>query len=134
VSGPQQGTVLGETETIERNLSPDWTKIFFLEFSPSEITQLEIVIEDCGNPGRDPLGRLILRPQVSTRSLGRPSRNKSDEVNLAGTSSISRDISCFSFSLHLSKSQMELGQALLPYRKESTGTCAWRISSSFART
>jgi hypothetical protein len=53
VSGPQQGTIVGETETIERNLSPDWCKIFFLEFSPSEITHLEVTIEDCGY-GREP--------------------------------------------------------------------------------
>lgn len=54
VSGPQQGTTLGETEHIERTLSPDWCKILTLEFSASEITQLEITIWDYRN-GKDPL-------------------------------------------------------------------------------
>ena len=85
VSGPQQGTVLGETETIERNLSPDWTKIFFLEFSPSEITQLEIVIEDCGNPGRDPLwiGEAHFE---ATSVYQEPGKTKSEQIGRSESS------------------------------------------------
>jgi len=55
VSGPQRGTVLGETEVIRQDLSPEWSKIFFLDFAASEITQLEVVIYDCGMKGMEPV-------------------------------------------------------------------------------
>jgi hypothetical protein len=54
VSGPQEGTKLGQTEHIERSLSPDWCKVFFLAFSPSEITQIEVTIWDY-RLGKEPL-------------------------------------------------------------------------------
>ena len=54
VSGPQQGTKLGETEHAVHSLNPDWCKTLFLEFSPSEITELEVTIWDHRN-GAEPL-------------------------------------------------------------------------------
>lgn len=45
-SGQQKGTVLGETEPVMRNLSPEWVKVFFLEFTPTEVTNLEVTIMD----------------------------------------------------------------------------------------
>jgi hypothetical protein len=45
-SGPRMGTVLGETEAIATDVDPDWVKIFFLEFAPGEVTNIEVTIWD----------------------------------------------------------------------------------------
>ncbi|KAG7349143.1 C2 domain containing protein [Nitzschia inconspicua] len=45
-TGPQKGKLVGQTEPCMRYLSPNWTKIIFLEFSPSEVTELEVAIYD----------------------------------------------------------------------------------------
>jgi hypothetical protein len=53
-SGPEKGTVVGETEPVPHTLHPDWCKILFLEFSPADVTNLEITIWDYRN-GKEPL-------------------------------------------------------------------------------
>jgi Ca2+-dependent lipid-binding protein len=53
-SGRHKGTVLGETATVVNNLSPEWTKTFFLEFSPAEVTNLEVTIWDDRGPNKEP--------------------------------------------------------------------------------
>jgi Ca2+-dependent lipid-binding protein len=45
-SGPQRGTLIGQTEPCLQELNPEWTKIMFLEFSDAEVTELEITIFD----------------------------------------------------------------------------------------
>jgi len=52
--GTLAGKVLGETEPVHHSLSPDWSKIFFLEFSQDEITKLEVSIWDYRS-GKEPL-------------------------------------------------------------------------------
>jgi hypothetical protein len=52
-SGPQQGTIVGKTETIHKELSPEWAKIFLFDFSDSEVTNLEITIYDDYNKPDD---------------------------------------------------------------------------------
>lgn len=37
---------LGETEHMEKCLSPDWARIFFCNLSPSGITNIEVTIYD----------------------------------------------------------------------------------------
>lgn len=54
-SGPNVGKVLGETEHVPHGLNPDWVKILTLEFSPSEITNLEVTIWDYRGDGKEPL-------------------------------------------------------------------------------
>eukprot|EP00934_Nitzschia_sp_Nitz4_P002879 Nitzschia sp. Nitz4//scaffold30_size153850//60720//61724//NITZ4_002772-RA/size153850-augustus-gene-0.57-mRNA-1//1//CDS//3329547244//2869//frame0 len=54
LTGRQRGKELGQTEHLEADLNPDWCKIFFLEFSPAEITDIEVVIWDY-NVGHEPL-------------------------------------------------------------------------------
>ena len=53
ISGSQKGTELGETEYIRNAPSPDWTKIFFVEFSTDDIMELEVTIWDHID-GREP--------------------------------------------------------------------------------
>jgi hypothetical protein len=53
-SGPNVGKMLGETEPVPHGLNPDWVKILTLEFTPSEITNLEVTIWDYRN-GKEPL-------------------------------------------------------------------------------
>lgn len=45
-TGPQKGKVVGQTEPCMQDLSPEWTKIMFLEFSDAEVTELEVTIYD----------------------------------------------------------------------------------------
>jgi C2 domain len=45
-TGPQRGKILGETEPCMQDLSPNWTKIMFLEFSDDEVTELEVTLYD----------------------------------------------------------------------------------------
>lgn len=102
VSGPQDGTKLGETEHIERTLSPDWCKVFFLEFSPSELTHLEITIWDYRN-GKEPLW--IGEARFEATSVYQEAGNtKSEQV---GKNEASR-ICC-----HIEKSQMGPARGLL---------------------
>lgn len=53
-SGPNAGKDIGETEVIHRCLSPDWCKIFILDFAEDEITNLEVTIFDY-REGREPI-------------------------------------------------------------------------------
>ena len=53
-SGSRNGTDLGETEVIQKCLSPDWCKIFYLDFSPSQVTDLEVNIWDY-RLGKEPI-------------------------------------------------------------------------------
>jgi hypothetical protein len=43
-SGTQAGNVLGETEHIPGDVDPDWVKLFYLEFSPGEVTNIEVTV------------------------------------------------------------------------------------------
>lgn len=78
VSGPQQGTVLGETEHIPHTLSPEWCKVFFLEFSPSEVTYLEVTIWDFHN-GKEPLWMGEARFEA-TSVYQEPGNTKSEQI------------------------------------------------------
>mmetsp|Transcript_19860 Transcript_19860/g.32037 ORF Transcript_19860/g.32037 Transcript_19860/m.32037 type:complete len:284 (+) Transcript_19860:124-975(+) len=53
-SGPQKGKKLGATEHAFHELSPEWTKIFLLEFSPAEVTNLEVTIYDFLGENKEP--------------------------------------------------------------------------------
>lgn len=53
-SGPLQGTVLGETEPVIGGKSPEWVKVFFLEFSSTQVTNLEVTIWNYRN-GKEPV-------------------------------------------------------------------------------
>lgn len=84
VSGPKQGTDLGKTEAITRNLSPDWCKIFFLEFSPSDVTNLEISIWDKVDRKKDvKMGVAIFE---ATTVFQEPGRTASEKIGRKRTS------------------------------------------------
>jgi hypothetical protein len=53
-SGPNEGLSLGETEPIRKDLNPTWTKIFFLNFLPSDRTDIEVVIFDYRGDHKEP--------------------------------------------------------------------------------
>ena len=53
VSGASQGTELGTTECVPNCSSPDWSKIFFLEFNSSDVTDLEVSIFSKVAKGKD---------------------------------------------------------------------------------
>lgn len=55
VSGSKAGTHLGTTESVPNCLSPDWCKIFFLEFASTEVTDIEVSIWDKVDGGKDSL-------------------------------------------------------------------------------
>ena len=84
-SGPHAGKELGETEVIQRCLSPDWCKIFILEFSESEITNIEVTIYD-HRDGKEPLYMGEARFEATSvyqsegrtrdRTIGRNDRSK----------------------------------------------------------
>jgi Ca2+-dependent lipid-binding protein len=52
-SGPQRGKLIGQTEPCMQELSPEWAKILFLEFSGDEVTELEVTIYDFRNGQED---------------------------------------------------------------------------------
>ena len=82
VEGPQKGTKVGETEHLEHQLSPDWCKTFFLEFSLSEKTELEITVWDYRS-GRDPLW--IGEARFDAGSVYEaPGHTKDDEIGRNG--------------------------------------------------
>jgi Ca2+-dependent lipid-binding protein len=53
-SGPQKGKVVGQTEPVPNTLNPDWVKILCLDFSPREVTNLEVTIWDYTGDGKEP--------------------------------------------------------------------------------
>lgn len=84
VSGSHQGTELGKTEAIPRNLSPDWCKIFFLEFSPSDVTNLEVSIWDEVKGKKDiKMGEAIFE---ATSVFQEPGRTASEKIGSKSTS------------------------------------------------
>ena len=54
IEGPNKGK-LGKTEVSEKNLSPQWVKIFFIEFDPSIRVVVRVRIWDDRGDGRDPI-------------------------------------------------------------------------------
>eukprot|EP00980_Cylindrotheca_fusiformis_P020610 scaffold7679_cov134-Cylindrotheca_fusiformis.AAC.1 len=88
VSGPHQGVELGRTEAIPRHLSPDWCKIFFLEFSPNDVTNLEITVWDEVKGKKDvKIGGAMFE---ATTVFRQPGRTASEQI---GNKSTSKDYS-----------------------------------------
>jgi hypothetical protein len=83
VSGPHQGTELGKTEAIPRNLSPDWCKIFVLEFSPTDVTNLEVSIWDKVKGKDIKMGEAIFE---ATSVFQEPGRTASEKIGSKSTS------------------------------------------------
>lgn len=52
-SGQKKGMELGETEPVVGH-SPEWTKTFFLEFSSSEVTNIEVTVMEY-REGKEPI-------------------------------------------------------------------------------
>lgn len=52
-SGSQAGTVVGKTKPIPKNRNPDWEETMFLNFTESEVTNLEATVWDCS--GSEPV-------------------------------------------------------------------------------
>ncbi len=84
ISGPQQGQILGETEHLPHTLDPDWCKVFFLDFSSSEITHLEVTIWDYHN-GHEPIWMGEARFEATSVYL-EPGKTKSEQIGRSETS------------------------------------------------
>ena len=83
-SGSNKGLTLGETEPILHELSPEWTKTFFLEFSSSEVTNLEVTVMDYCN-GDEPkwIGEANFE---ATSVFQSPGRTSSDQIGRSDNS------------------------------------------------
>jgi len=81
VSGPKEGTEeaqLGTTESIPNCINPDWSKIFFLEFDASEVTNLEVSLFSKADDGEDSLiGKASFE---ATSVFQEPGRTASEQI------------------------------------------------------
>jgi len=81
VSGPKEGTEeaqLGTTESIPNCINPDWSKIFFLEFDASEVTNLEVSLFSKADDGEDSLiGKASFE---ATSVFKEPGRTASEQI------------------------------------------------------
>lgn len=76
--GPKEGTVVGQTQTIERTLHPVWTEVFFLETDSSIYMPLKIsVFDDRGGASDDELlGEVTFEAIEIYQSAGRTKSEK----------------------------------------------------------
>lgn len=83
VSGSMEGTDLGTTESVP-NSSPDWSKIFFLDFDSSEVTNLEVSVFSKVSRGKDSfIGKATFE---ATTVFREPGRTASEQIGQSSTS------------------------------------------------
>ena len=76
-SGQNKGMELGETEPVVGS-SPEWTKTFFLEFSESEVTNIEVTVMEY-REGKEP--RWVGEANFEATSVFQsPGRMSSDQI------------------------------------------------------
>lgn len=83
VSGSREGTELGKTECVPSS-SPDWSKIFFLEFDATEVTSLEVSICSKVEGGKDSL--IDKATFEATTVFQEPGRTASEQIGQRATS------------------------------------------------
>jgi Ca2+-dependent lipid-binding protein len=85
-TGPQKGTVIGQTEPATKELSPNWTAIMFLNFTDADVTNLEVTIFDYRGENQDVwMGEANFE---ATSIFQSPGRTQSQQIGRAENSKL----------------------------------------------
>mmetsp|Transcript_1969 Transcript_1969/g.4851 ORF Transcript_1969/g.4851 Transcript_1969/m.4851 type:complete len:356 (-) Transcript_1969:212-1279(-) len=84
VGGPQDGTVLGQTEVIKKSLSPDWCEILFLETSANIHMPLRVTLWDQRGDDSLPPISMATAEFEATAVYQSPGKTQTDSIGKRG--------------------------------------------------